>query len=405
MGKISPVSIKYVIHAKFFAEGVLEKPDIIGAVFGQTEGLLGEELELRELQKNGKIGRIEVNTESKDSKTEGEILIPTSIDKTDTTIIAAAIETIERIGPCNAKVEVTQIEDVRVNKREYILARAKKLLEKMGETSVDSREMQTEITESVREGKIIEYGAEKLPAGPDMENAEIIVVEGRADVLNLLRYGIKNVIAMNGVSLPKEITELGKTKALTLFVDGDRGGILIAKDALQNANVAFVAQAPSGMEVEELTGKEILASLRNKVSAKEFARDKIETRSEGRGRYRYGSPSPRGRARREYSEEKPRSTVEKREVSPEELEIMQKAMKEIEGTKSAAIFNLKMEMVNKVSLNDLQKVLRRERAYAIVLDGEVNGYILNAAERAGCRHLGAKSFTALRESSINLVSL
>jgi len=400
MGKISPVSIKYVIHAKFFAEGVLEKPDIIGAVFGQTEGLLGEELELRELQKNGKIGRIEVNIEVKESKTEGEILIPTSIDKTDTTLIAAAIETIERIGPCNAKVEVSQIEDVRVNKREYILERAKKLLEKMGESSPDSREMQSEIISSVRTGKIIEYGDEKLPAGPDMENEELIVVEGRADVMNLLKYGVKNVIAMNGVSLPKTITELGKTKKLTLFLDGDRGGILIAKDALENAKIAFVAQAPPGMEVEELAGKDILASLRNRVPAEEFARPR--RRYERSDRERSERPL-RGR-RREY-EEAEVEKFEKKEATPEEAEKMRKTMAEIDGTKSAVIMNDKMEAIRKISANDLTRVLRRERAYAIVYDGLATNYIVKAAERAGCRHLAAKSFSSLPETNVNLISL
>jgi len=409
MGKISPVSIKYVIHAKFFAEGVLEKPDIIGAIFGQTEGLLGEELELRELQKNGKIGRIEVNTESKDSKTEGIILIPTSIDKTDTTLIGAAIETIERIGPANAKVTVEKIEDVRVNKREYILERAKKLLEQMGETSPDSREMQTEITESVREGKIIEYGAEKLPAGPDMENVEIIVVEGRADVLNLLRYGIKNAIAMNGVSLPKEITELGKTKSLTLFLDGDRGGLLIAKDALENAKIAFVAQAPSGMEVEELTGKEILASLRNKVSAEEFAKTKMDRSESSEGRYSSRGSGTVGRGRRPSyrSEEREQSeSHEKRDASDDDVRRMQNAMKDIEGTKSALLLNSNFETIRRVSGNDLQRALRSLRGvYIVVFDGEANGYVINAAERAGVGLLGAKSFTHTRDSSVALVSL
>lgn len=401
MGKISPVSIKYVIHAKFFAEGVLEKPDIIGAIFGQTEGLLGEELELRELQKNGKIGRIEVNIEVKESKTEGEILIPTSIDKTDTALIAAAIETIERIGPSNAKVQVEKIEDVREDKRGYILERAKKLMEQMSATSPDSREMQSEIASSVRTGRIIEYGDEKLPAGPDIENPELIVVEGRADVVNLLKYGIKNTIAMNGVSLPKTITELGKTKSLTLFIDGDRGGILIATDALQNARISYVAQAPSGMEVEELTGKEIIASLRNKVAAEEFAREKI------RPKRSYEERNEKGRGRRAYrpDSQKEDREYEKKEASEQEIGKMQKVMSEIEGTKAAALLDENLDVIMKVSSNDLQRALRREKAYAVVFDGLVTNYVMNAAEKANCRHLAAKSFSSLRDSKVNIISL
>jgi len=261
MAKISPVSIKYMIHAKFEARGPVEKPDVIGALFGQTEGLLGSDLEIRELQKEGKIGRIEVETESADGKTTGEIEIPTALDQSETSLIAAAIETIDRVGPTEAKITVEKIEDVRGNKREYILERAKKLLEGI-EGSQSSREISDTLKTSARADKIEEYGYEKLPAG-DVSSKEIIVVEGRADVVNLLENRINNVIGMNGTKLPKTIIELSKDKKVTLFADGDRGGKLIAKNVIENADIDFVAFAPDGKEVEELNGKEILASLRS----------------------------------------------------------------------------------------------------------------------------------------------
>lgn len=271
MGKVSPPSIKYIITAKFSAEGVVEKPDVIGAIFGQSEGLLGEELELRELQKRGKIGRIDANLEVSESKTTGTVEIPTSIDKAETTIIAAAIETIDRIGPCDARFEIEKIEDVRSSKREYIIERAKKLLEKFNGDLPKLREIEQDIVNHSRTSKIKEYGRELLPAGPNIdESNEIIVVEGRADVLNLLRCGIKNAIAMNGTVIPKTIKELSKEKQVTLFVDGDRGGVLIATDAISNANINSVARAPDGKEVEELTEKEIISYLRNKMSVEDF---------------------------------------------------------------------------------------------------------------------------------------
>ena len=46
--------------AKFEVEGVVEKADLIGAIFGQTEGLFGPEMNLQELQKTWKVGQIEV---------------------------------------------------------------------------------------------------------------------------------------------------------------------------------------------------------------------------------------------------------------------------------------------------------------------------------------------------------
>src|SRR3989338_2856221 len=264
MGKISPVSAKYIIHTSIGIEGVVDRPDVIGAIFGQTEGLLGNDLELRELQRNGRIGRIEVNIEIRSGKSQGTIIIPSSLDKAETAVIAAALEIIQRIGPCNAKIQVQNIEDVRVTKRQYVIERAKQLLKKMMfEMMPDSQEIADEVAHSVRVMEIQEYGKDKLPAGPGIdESEEIVVVEGRADVLNLLKCGFKNVIAMNGTSVPQTIIDLSKHKDITLFVDGDRGGNLIIKEILGVAEIDFVTKAPPGKEVEELTQKEINKALR-----------------------------------------------------------------------------------------------------------------------------------------------
>ncbi|MEK6904271.1 MAG: DNA primase DnaG, partial [Nanoarchaeota archaeon] len=235
MGKISPVSAKYIINSTISIEGVVDRPDVIGAIFGQTEGLLGEELELRELQRSGRIARIEVNLETRNGKSSGSIIIPSSLDKAETAIIGAALETIQRIGPCNAKVKVEKIEDVRITKRKYVIERAKELLKILTESVLpDSSELTEEVAQSVRMMEISEYGKDRCPAGPAIdESEEIIVVEGRADVLNLLKNGIKNVIAMNGTSVPETIRELCRRKVVTAFVDGDRGGDLIIKEMLE----------------------------------------------------------------------------------------------------------------------------------------------------------------------------
>jgi DNA primase len=363
--------------------------------------LLGEDLELRDLQKNGKIGRIDVELKTEESKTTGEIQIPTSLDKAETTIIAAAIETIERVGPCDAKVSIDKIEDVRVNKRTYVLERAKKLLAAM--SSPDSREMESEVSESLRTGRVQEFGDEKLPSGPDMDNEEIIVVEGRADVLNLLKYGLKNAIAMNGASLPKTITKLGETKKLILFVDGDRGGILIAKDALANANIFAVAQAPAGKEVEELAGKEILACLRAKISAEEFRREFLRERTERTRR----NPRMERRAEsrpetREEKAEEPESTIDE----AERVKILREKLKDIEGTRASLLLNSSLSAIRKVSPGEIGNALRRiGRVYAIVLDGLATNTMIKIAEKAGCKYFVAKNFAVSEETSVNLLSL
>lgn len=205
---------KYIIHAKINADGVIEKPDIVGAIFGQTEGLLGADLDLRDLQKTGRIGRIEVVVNSKAGKTKGNIFIPSSLDRVETSILAAAMETIDRVGPCNAKIEITQIEDVRATKRKHIVDRAKLILTTMFDENIpESQEITDEVRESVRIEEMQYYGKNKIPCGPNVIGSDaIILVEGRADVLNLLRYGIKNAICVGGTNIPPEVSELTRKK-------------------------------------------------------------------------------------------------------------------------------------------------------------------------------------------------
>jgi DNA primase len=269
---IDPSTTKYLVHARISADGIVEKPDVVGAIFGQTEGLLGDELDLRDLQKSGRIGRIEVEIASNRGKAEGKVFIPSSLDQVETAILASALETIDRVGPCRARISVDKIEDVRVSKRNKIVDRAKALLNDMIR---DSRVSGVDLTESVRQSvqveEIVHFGKERLPAGPNIENSDaIIVVEGRSDVLNLLKHGIKNAIAVEGTSVPKTIAELGKDKVVTAFVDGDRGGELILRELLQVTEIDFIARAPKGSEVEELTQKAIMKALRNKVPAEQF---------------------------------------------------------------------------------------------------------------------------------------
>ena len=391
MAKISPISIKYMIYAKFLAEGTLEKPDVIGAVFGQTEGLLGRDLEMRDLQKEGKIGRIEVSLSTENGKTKGEIQIPSALDKTETTLIAAAIETIERIGPSTAKISVEKIEDVRENKREYILERAKKLLENIDEKMPQTRDITTSVKRESRAGRVKEYGDEKLPCG-NIEGKEIIVVEGRADVLNLLRNNVENVIGMDGTKLPETIKELSYDKEISLFVDGDRGGKLIAKNVIDNARIDFIAFAPDGKEVEELSGKEILSSLRKKISVSDFLK---------------------GSRRRGFKYEKSQAAEKTEEEEEAELDIsesknsekLKKLLKEVENTNSVLILDKKLEVVDKVQVRGLFSGLNRvKNAYVLVVDKATPG-VIGSAEKANVKNVVAKNFAFSRDTDINLVSL
>ena len=375
MAKISPVSIKYMIHAKFEVEGALEKPDVIGAVFGQTEGLLGADLEMRELQKEGKIGRIEVDLERKDKNTLGLIKVPTALDQSETTLIAAAIETIERIGPCDSQIEIERIEDVRGSKRDYIVERAKKLMGEI-EGSTDSREISNEIKDSAKVSSIEEYGEEKLPCG-DVSGKEIIVVEGRADVLNLLRNGIKNVIAMNGTKLPDSIKVLSKDKEITVYVDGDRGGKLIAQNVSDNAEIDYIVSAPDGKEVEELTGKEILMNLRKKVKVEEFFSGKKSLQNK--------SPLTK--------------------LNGNDKNKLKEISEKNKETGKAIILDNSFKKLKEISIKSLGNSIKKmsEKPYAVVIDGIATNPVIKTLEEIGCQVIVAKNFSTT-ETNMELLS-
>ncbi len=385
MAKISPTSIKYQIIAKFNADGPFQKPDVIGALFGQTEGLLGADMELRELQKEGKIGRIEVDLTTEGGKTTGEITIPTALDKTETTIIAASLETIDKIGPTDATIKITDISDVRGGKRDYIMERAKALLAGISNEGMDSTEMESELRESTRISKAVTYGPEGLAAGPNIDaEKELIVCEGRADVVNMLKHGIKNVIGMEGTKFPKTIATLGETKELTLFVDGDRGGKLIAQNVCDNAKIVYIASAPDGKEVEELAGKELLICLRKKVPAAVFLKN--------------GSGPVRTVARRAESVEE----IVRRELTDDDISKLRKLSSEIKG-KNVLVVNEDLEVVKNVSLLRLGSIGAKE-AFVLMVS-EAGGVVIQAAERLQSKAVAAKSFGKVPESNIKLISL
>ncbi|MEM4282356.1 MAG: DNA primase DnaG [Candidatus Woesearchaeota archaeon] len=419
MGKISPVSSKYIIHSTIEIDGVVDRPDVIGAIFGQTEGLLGPELELRELQRSGRIGRIEVNVDTRSGKTVGTIIIPSSLDKAETSIIAASLEVIQRIGPCNARVKIQNIEDVRVSKRNFIIERAKELLKTLMDNVLpDSQEIADEVAHSVRMMEIQEYGVDRLPAGSAIdESDEIIVVEGRADVLNLLKHGFKNVIAMNGTSCPKTIIELSRKKELVAFVDGDRGGSLIVKELLNVADVDYVARAPDGKEVEELTKKEIHKALRGKITAEQARLELALPANDTRNAIRKQTLAPimgqlqlkptLAQSVKAPLQPKNIETIPQTKLGEQELEKFRQMLDDLIGTHGAFILDNNMNILGKVPITELNTTLNSlgKGVYAVVLDGSVDKELVKIAERTGIVHIIARyNSTSAEESRVNIIS-
>ncbi len=394
MGKISPVSSKYIIHSSINIEGVVDRPDVIGAIFGQTEGLLGADLELRELQRSGRIGRIEVTVETKGGKTKGDIIIPSSLDKAETAIVGAALEIIQRIGPCNAKIEVSNIEDVRVSKRKFVVDRAKQLLKNlMDNVMPDSQELADEVAYSVRVMEIQEFGKDRLAAGPAIdESDEIIIVEGRADVLNLLKHGLKNAIAMNGTSVPQTIIDLSRHKIVTVFVDGDRGGDLNIQELLQVADIDFVTKAPDGKEVEEITKKEIHKALRSKIAAEQA---KLDTSSPSETK---STPVPRVERKPQSTYQRPQryqqpQRVLKPVISADEKAKFKTMLEDLVGTRGAYLLDDKLNILGKVPFSELGSTIKSLKTgiHAIIFDGAVDKDLLQISESSQIKHVVAMS--------------
>ncbi|MDT7861853.1 MAG: DNA primase DnaG [Saccharolobus sp.] len=369
--------MKYNVKLKFEVDGIVEKTDVIGAIFGQTENLFGDEFDLRELQDKGRLGRIIVEVRSKGGKSEGEVIIPSNLDRIETALIAAMIESVDKVGPYNSKFELIEIEDIRAEKLKKIIERAKNILSSWSrERSLDIKEVLNEISSAVKVAEITEYGPEKLPAGPDVDkDPNLIIVEGRADVINLLRYGYKNVIAIEGATsrVPETVINLSKTKKTVIaFLDGDHGGDLILKELLSNnVKIDFVARAPVGREVEELTGKEISKALSNMMPLTQYLKKLQESQP---------------LLAETVTEEKPKGEIRQAErvVQISLPQSVVEDIKKLPGTLEGYLYDNNWNVIEKVQVRDiipkLENYQENKVAY-IVFDGVITQRLLDLASQ------------------------
>ncbi|UXD21470.1 DNA primase [Ignicoccus pacificus DSM 13166] len=431
--------VKYIIKASVEVDGPVTEHDIIGAIFGQTEGLLGDQFDLRELQDKNRIGRIIVKiTQKHHNKVVGEILVPSNLDRVETALLAALIESVEKVGPYPAKIRVIDIIDVRSQKIKEIIERAKEILRKWGrEKTPDVREILREISEQAKTASLIEYGPERLPAGPDVEKSDtVIIVEGRADVINLLRYGYTNAIALGGATtkIPETIKKLAREKVAIAFVDGDRGGTMILKELLHQADIDYVARAPPGKEVEDLTGREIAKALSNLVRAskvkeellkmeqqqqaevkelkeilekvekkekevvKEAKKEKVEKKAEQKETTKVvKAPKVEQKAEKQEMKEEAQKAPEKvsekvvtkTEITKPKEEVREYKMfvpdealnmlKELTGTLEAVLYDKNWRLIKRVpTRNVVDEILTTKGVAAVVMDGVITQRLLDA---------------------------
>ena len=404
----SPDTTKYLIHISLTAEGVVEKPDVVGAIFGQTEGLLGEDLDLRDLQRTGRVGRIDVQITSRKGETKGEILISTSLDRAETAILAASLETIDRVGPCVAHVTVESIEDIRVSKRKKIVERAKEILiDRFEDGTIDSDELLDDVRQTLRIEKIGSIGEERAPAGPNVLDSDaIIIVEGRADVLNLLRYGIKNAVAVEGTNIPKSVVDLCEKKTTTAFFDGDRGGELILRELLQVADIDFVAFSPKGKSVEDMTRKEVIKTLRNKVPV-EYVRDQyFETSAELPADLRVPRASDTDESERKGKASSPAKRPRESGGGPLSL---REHIEDVKGQNTARFLNDDLSVIRELRSDEVEKAIETidPSATGLVIDRHVDQKLLDRIVWKGLSYVAARDFKGIikRPLSVRLLKM
>ncbi|WP_292320817.1 DNA primase DnaG [Caldisphaera sp.] len=401
--------MKYLIKASFEVDGRVDKHDVIGAVFGQTEGLLGSDFNLEQLQNKDKIGRVHIDMKYQGTKSVGILQIPSNLDRVETVLLAAMIESVDRVGPYNSRINIDDIQDLRIEKLQKIVERARQLLQRVKEQEPDIKEILRQISQKPEvQPKVIEIGEEKLPAGPDVEKADtIIIVEGRADVINLMKYGYTNTVALEGAreKVPKTIVELAKNKKVIAFVDGDRGGDLILKNLLDQVHVDYVARAPKGMEVEQLTGKEIARSLSQMMPAEAVKQQLLsikETKEEAEAAHEQTLPEVQtAEEKAEEKKEEIAQEVSNQQVLQEIAKGEQKSesisqlvvpkqvidnIKNIKGTLEAIIYDRDWKEITRIKVRDLFTWLdtaQPNSAYAIIFDGIITQRILDLAGDKG----------------------
>lgn len=404
---------KYLIYAQIQANGVVEKPDVVGAIFGQTEGLIGDSSDLRELQKGGRVGRIKVSISSDNGQSKGEVLIPSSLNKVKTAVLAASLETIDRIGPCKANIEVTDVEDVRESKRDKIVDRAKEILEDMfAEDDMDSKKIFKTVKGSFGEKDITSHRG--LNAGPNVESSDaILLVEGRSDVLNLLENGIKNSIAIEGTDMPDQVEELCREKTVTAFLDGDRGGDLILKELTQRANINYVARAPEGKQVEELNKDEIMKSLREKVPVEEaeemkefdnkMEKKRVKTSDSNQEKSKILQKAKKGLKRRvskgntkenqqksKNPENKTKSKNQNQKQKQKEKEkSYEEILKNLESSLKAMLLNKDKEEIKEIPVRELTNEVKKANntIKTIIFDGVITQRLLDISSENNVKRL------------------
>jgi len=408
--------VKYHVKLKFDVDGLVEKADIIGAIFGQTEGLLGPEMNLNELQKVSKVGRIEVNVDSKSNSAKGDALIPMSTDISTAALIAAAIESIDKVGPFQAKFSLIGMDDIRAIKKKIIVDRAKKIVQEWATKTIsEGEEMLKDVYDASKPGRLTTFGKAQLACGVGVYDSDwIILVEGRADVINLLRAGYENSIAIEGAKIDETILKLTHGKRVIAFIDGDRAGDLILKELQGLVKIDRVYRAPTGREVEECTPLEISEILRDveqyikntyaSTPNSSNSGHQFQMRNDVQGSINQNQINTIDTESRPIINQQNKVSVEdnnnkitylntEKNSSPknEDEEIIsttKQIFPQINETLEAVIFDGSMKTMIKVPVSEIVKrISNSQGGKLLVLDGIITQRLIEAANKAGIQYI------------------
>ena len=393
--------VKYHVKLKFEVDGIVEKADIIGAIFGQTEGLLGPEMNLNELQKVSKVGRIEVNVDTKSNTTKGDALLPMSTDISTAALISAAIESIDKVGPFQGKFLLVGIDDIRAIKKKVIVDRAKKIIQEWATKTIsEGEEMLRDVYDASKPGKLTTFGKAQLACGTGVfESPYIILVEGRADVINLLRAGFDNSIAIEGAKIDETITNLTSGKKVIAFLDGDRAADLILKELQGLVKIDKVLRAPTGKEVEECTPLEISEILKDVAeTASEQLEAPVQQQQKSTRKPRaYGNNNSASA----YQEVSHSNTNNGENVNddPQITSAVKEVYPQINETLEALILDNSMQVLLKVPVSEIIKRLDSlEGARFLVMDGIITQRLIDAAYSAGIEYVVGHRMAELKKS-------
>ncbi len=420
--------VKYHVKLKFDVDGLVEKADIIGAIFGQTEGLLGPEMNLNELQKVSKVGRIEVNVDTKSNSARGDALIPMSTDISTAALIAAAIESIDKVGPFQAKFSLVGIDDIRAIKKKVIVDRAKKIVQEWATKTIsEGEEMLKDVYDASKPGRLTTFGKAQLACGVGVFDSDwIILVEGRADVINLLRAGYDNSIAIEGAKIDETILKLTQGKRTIAFIDGDRAGDLILKELQGLVDIEKVYRAPAGREVEECTPLEISEILKD---VEQFINDKIndtntvpsnvqQIRNHQRVdhnqnqsnyqdqnsslTYNRNFPNQSLSKQNDYDDSDQRQNLDNMISKEDEqvISVVKKVFQEINETLDAMVFDKSMKRIVKIPISEIiKKISDLKEGNLLILDGIITPRLVEAANKSGIKYIIGHRTNNLKKSS------